>query len=60
MPENKPADRWQHYFAGRVPIEPWIGPRPGGYALLLGQVPTDTAVIGVKEKYRTNMHGVYR
>lgn len=39
------SDRWNTYFEGNVQIEPWIPARPEGYALLLGQVPTDTAVV---------------
>ena len=51
--EPLPMDRWTKHFARDIIIEPWILPRPKGYALLLGQVPTDTAVVNARLNFGT-------
>ena len=49
--EPNPMDRWNKYFADEVKVAPWIKPRPEGYALMIGQIPTDTAVMGARLRY---------
>ena len=58
--KSMPADRWNHYFARHMPVQPWIGARPKGYALLLGQMPSDTAVIGALARYNMDLFTIYK
>lgn len=60
FPSGMPADRWQHYFADHIAIKPWIGPRPDGYALILGQVPSDTTIMATVMRFNTDTFGIYR
>ena len=57
--EPRPDDRWKHYFADHIDIRPWIGPRPEGYVLLLGQVPSDVTVLAQRKKKQKDLHGIY-
>ena len=60
LPENMPNDRWQHFFADHIDVKPWVGPRPNSSVLLIGQVPTDAAVMLAKAKHGTDLNGIYR
>lgn len=57
---STPSDRWDHYFADHIQIDPWIGPKPDGYALILGQIPSDTTVLASVVKYNADIFEIYR
>lgn len=41
-------------------MQPWIGPKPDGYILLLGQIPTDVSILAMKLKMKTDLRGIYK
>lgn len=58
--ESLPDDRWKYYFAQHQPVEPWRGAKSNGYALIIGQVPSDTAVVGGVTRYNADVFSIYR
>ena len=48
---HAPDVHWRPLFKDRMRLKPWIEPKPDGTILLVGQVPTDTAVIRTRLKF---------